>query len=256
LKLAPASQRVSAPKSVSVPLTYDLSVAARIGRPADGSFDTMPNNQNASQGRSLPAEVFPREVSFGGIRFNLGPAGKPNALLSRGQTISLPAGKFNRVYLLAAAANADQKGTFRAGDQPVDITIQEWTGFVGQWDTRIWRTTDEAIQQRPGAPPPPAGTPIRTRSNPYGEMLGIRPGFIKRSDIAWFSSQRRGSDGHAEAYASSSLFAYSLDLPPGAKTITLPDNERIRILAISVAAEPFVVTPASPLYDTLMRSEQ
>ncbi|HEU4870359.1 MAG TPA: glycoside hydrolase family 38 C-terminal domain-containing protein [Pyrinomonadaceae bacterium] len=256
LKLAPASQRIAAPKSASVPLTYDLSVAARVGRPADGSFDAMPNNQNASQGRAFPAEIFPREVSFGGIRFNLGPAGKPNAVLSRGQTIALPAGKFNRVYLLAAAANADQKGTFRAGDQPVDLTIQEWTGFVGQWDTRMWRTTDDAIPQRPGAPPPPAGTPIRTRSNPYGEMLGIRPGFIKRSDIAWFSSQRRGSDGHAEAYAYSYLFAYSLDLPPGAKTITLPDNERIRILAISVADEPFVVTPAAPLYDTLIRTEQ
>jgi alpha-mannosidase len=256
LKLAVAPQRVPVPKSLPVPLEYDLSVAARAGRPADGSFDAMTNNQNASQGKSLPAEMLPREIWFGGIRFNLGPTLKPNAVVSRGQTISLPAGKFNRIYLLAAAAGADQKGTFRLGDQSAELTIQEWTGFVGQWDTRIWKTTDEAIQQRPGAPPPPAGTPVRTRSNPYGEMLSIRPGFIKRSDIAWFSSQRRGSDGNAEPYAYSYLFAYTLDLPAGAKTITLPDNERIRILAISVADEPPRVTPAAPLYDTLLRNEQ
>ena len=255
LKLAAAPQRVPAAKSMPVPLVYDLSVAARVGRPADGSFDAMPNNQNASQGKALPAEMFPREVWFGGVRFNLGLPGKANALLSRGQTISLPTGKFNRVYLLAAAANGDQKGTFRAGDQPVDLTIQEWTGFVGQWDTRMWKTTEQAIQQRPGAPPPPAGTPVRTRSNPYGEMVGIRPGFIKRSDIAWFSSQRRDADGSAEPYAYSYLFAYAIDLPAGAKTLTLPDNERIRILAVSVVEEPFVMTPASPLYDTLIRSE-
>jgi alpha-mannosidase len=224
LKLAAAPQRLTASKSTSVPLDYDLSVAARAGRPADGSFDAMANNQNASQGKALPAEFLPREISFGGVRFSVGPAGKPNAVLSRGQTISLPPGKFNRVYLLAAAANGDQKGTFRVGDQPVELTIQEWTGFIGQWDTRIWKATEEAIQQRPGAPPPPPGTPIRTRSNPYGELLSIRPGFIKRSDIAWFSSQRRSSDGNTEAYAYSYLFVYAIDLPPGAKTLTLPDN--------------------------------
>jgi len=256
LKIAAAPQRVAAPASIPVPLPYDLAVAARAGRPADGSFDVMPNNQNASQGKALPAEMLPREVSFGGIRFALGPSDKLNAVSSRGQTISLPAGKFNRVYLLAAAANGDQRGTFRAGDQPVELTIQDWTGFVGQWDTRIWKTTDEAIPQRPGAPPPPAGTPVRTRSNPYGEMVSIRPGFIKRSDIAWFSSQRRGADGHAEPYAYSYLFAYAVDLPAGAKTLTLPDNERIRILAVSVVNEPHVVTPAAPLYDTLIRSAQ
>jgi len=256
LKLAASTQRVPAPKSMPVPLDYDLSVAARAGRPADGSFDAMTNNQNASQGKAFPAEMFPREISFGGIRFTLGPTLKPNALISRGQTISLPAGKFNRVYLLAAAANADQKGTFRFGDQSAELTIQEWTGFVGQWDTRIWKTTEDTIQQRPGAPPPPAGTPVRTRSNPYGEMVSIRPGFIKRSDIAWFSSQRRGADGNAEPYAYSYLFAYAVDLPPSAKTITLPDNERIRILAISVADELPGVTPAAPLYDTLIRNEQ
>ena len=256
LKLAAPTQRVSAPRSMPVPLEYDLSVAARAGRPADGSFDAMTNNQNASQGRAFPAEMFPREIWFGGIRFSLGPTGKPNAVVSRGQTISLPAGKFNRIYLLAAAANADQKGTFRFGDHAAELMIQEWTGFVGQWDTRIWKTTEQAIQQRPGAPPPPAGTPVRTRSNPYGEMVSIRPGFIKRSDIAWFSSQRRGADGNAEPYAYSYLFAYAIDLPAGAKTLTLPDNERIRILAISLADELPGVTPSAPLYDTLIRNEQ
>jgi alpha-mannosidase len=38
-------------------------------------------------------------------------------------------------------------------------------------------------------------------------------------------------------------------LPDGAKTITLPDNDKIRVLAISVAAENPEVKPAQPLYD-------
>jgi alpha-mannosidase len=44
---------------------------------------------------------------------------------------------------------------------------------------------------------------------------------------------------------------YSIELPPAAKTITLPDNDKIRILAISVADENPVVKPAQPLYDEL-----
>jgi alpha-mannosidase len=85
-------------------------------------------------------------------------------------------------------------------------------------------------------------------------MLGLRPGFIKRADIAWFASHRNAADGSAEAYAYSYLFAYTIDLPSGVRTLVLPDNERIRILAITVADEPATISPAHPLYDTLDRN--
>jgi alpha-mannosidase len=258
LKLSPARTKLAATQSQPVALDYDLSVSSRVGRPADGSFDANLNNQGATQGKALPAEMLPREIVYSGIHFNLAPVGnaKPNAVVSRGQTIALPPGKYNRIYLLAAAANGDQRATFSAGGKSIEMTIQEWTGFIGQWDNRIWKTTEETIQPRPGAPAPPAGTPVRTRTNVYGEMLGLKPGFIKRSDIAWFSSQRRGADGSAEPYAYSYLFAYSLDVPPGTRTLTLPNNDRIRVLAVTVADEPWVLTPAQPLYDTLERSER
>ena len=251
LKLANTSRKTDLVQSQFVKLEYDLSVASRVGRPADGSFDWMPNNQNASQGKSLPAEMLPREIEYAGIRFQVAPAGQPNAVVSRGQTIALPSGKYNRVYLLAAATNGDQKGTFRIGDRTVDLNVQEWTGFIGQWDSRMWKTTEEVI--RPTGAAATAGAPARTRINPYGEMVGLKPGYIKRADIAWFSSQRHGTDGNSEPYAYSYLFAYRIDLPAGAQTLTLPDNERIRILAITVADEPWLITPAQPLYDTLER---
>src|SRR5437773_4056437 len=102
LRLAPSRTRVAPMNFQSVALDYDLSVASRRNRPADGSFDWAPNNQGASQGKALPAEMLPREISFGGIRFKLAPAdlGKPNAVVAHGQTITLPPGKYNRVYLL------------------------------------------------------------------------------------------------------------------------------------------------------------
>jgi alpha-mannosidase len=253
VKLAPSRTKVAPVAYQSVPLDYDLAVASRLGRPADGSFDWAPNSQGASQGRALPAELMPRQINFGGIRFDLAAPDKANALVPHGQTINLPAGKYNRVYVLAAAANNDQKATFKIGDKPTELTIQEWTGFVGQWDDRIWRTTETQIPPPQGAPP---GTPPRIRTNPYGEMIALRPGFIKRADIAWFTSQRRTPDALPEPYIYSYLFAYAIDLPAGARTITLPDNERIRILAMTVADEPWVTTPAQPLYDTLVRDDK
>src|SRR5436190_249549 len=253
VKLAASPSRVPAVNFQPVVLDHAMSVASRTGRPADGSFDWAPNNQGAPQGKALPAEMLPREIAYDGIRFNLAPAAKPNAILAHGQTITLPSGNYNRVYLLAAAANGDQKATFRVGEKSMSLNVQEWNGFIGQWDDRIWKTTEDPISQRPGTPP---GTPVRTRPNPYGEMIGLRPGFIKRADLAWFSSQRRAADGSAEPYAYSYLFAYALDLPRGSRTLTLPDNDRIRILAITVAEEPWLITPAHPLYDTLERNER
>jgi alpha-mannosidase len=129
IKLAPSRTKVTPVASQAVPLDYDLAVASRLGRPADGSFDWAPNSQGASQGRALPAELMPRQINFSGIRFDLAAPDRQNALVPHGQTINLPAGKYNRVYVLAAAANNDQKATFKAGDKTTEITIQEWTGF-------------------------------------------------------------------------------------------------------------------------------
>ena len=64
--------------------------------------------------------------------------------MSHGQAISLPAAKFNRVCVLAASADGDQKATFRVGDKPIDLTAQNWGGYVGQWDNRIWRSRGSA----------------------------------------------------------------------------------------------------------------
>ncbi|HLW98886.1 MAG TPA: glycoside hydrolase family 38 C-terminal domain-containing protein [Candidatus Acidoferrales bacterium] len=253
VKLGPAPSKVAASISKPVTLPYDISVATHDGRASEGAFDWLPNNQGAPQGKALPAELLPTDIPFAGVHFKLAPAGtgKPDAVTAHGQTINLPEGKFNRLYILAAAIR-DQKSTFIIGDKPVDLTIQDWTGFIGQWDNRGWESRQEPIQRPADAPPLPAGAPtMRTVTVFSGQ---ITPGFIKRADVAWFSSHRHDSGGANEAYAYCYLYAYVLDIPAGAKTLTLPDNERIRILAITVSNEPAEVHPLRPLYDTLEHS--
>ena len=82
-------------------------------------------------------------------------------------------------------------------------------------------------------------------------MIGLKPGYIKRADLAWFSSHHHNAAGENVSYSYSYLFGYEMDLPAGAKTIKLPDNNNVRILAMSLADENPEVSPAQPLYDVL-----
>jgi alpha-mannosidase len=158
--------------------------------------------------------------------------------------------------VLAAAIKDDQKATFKLGDRSEELLVQSWGGFVGQWDNREWKQTE--VQVPPRQPPP--GTPAdivaqlqrpRTRIDPYGQMVGITPGFIKRAPIAWFASHHHNPDGTNEAYAYSYLFAYVLDVPANTLHLKLPSNDNIRIMAITESNESDEVKPAQPLYDTL-----
>jgi len=245
LKLAAPRMKLAVPQSLPIKLSYDLSVASLDGTKSATGFD--------ASGRSLPAEMLPAMIPYAGIRFNLAPAGKgqPNALVPRGQTLQLPAGKLTRLYVLAASAEGDQRATFRVGSNPVEMTIQNWGGFIGQWDTRLWNKKQEPIPQRPGSPAPRPGTKPRMRT--VLEFAGLTPGFIKRAPVAWFASHHHTTDGLNEPYAYSYLFAYDIDVPKGARTLTLPDNDKIRILAITTANEGEQVRAAQPLYDTLER---
>ena len=226
VKLAAASSKVPEVHSVPVTLKYDLAGASNDGTKSATGFD--------GKGNTLPAEMLPAQITFNDVQFQLAPAktGVPNAVVAKGQTISLPAGQHNRVYILAASAEGDQKATFNVGGKPVDLFIQDWGGFVGQWDDRQWSSKD-------------------TSHDDYGEMTGIKPGYIKRANVAWYCSHHHNAEGANVAYRYSYLFAYPIDLAEDAKSIRLPDNNKIRILAVSVAEENPEVRPAQPLYDVL-----
>jgi alpha-mannosidase len=239
VRLAAPLSRATAPRSTPVVLPYDLAVASVDGARSPGGFE--------ASGRALAAELVPSQVDYAGIRFDLAPAtsGQPNALAARGQALPLPAGRFNRAYILAAA-DGDQPATFRAGANAVDVTVQDWSGFIGQWDNRTW--SGELEQGPPGYDLPDAPPPT------FPRYLGLKPGFIKPAPVAWFASHTHTASGANAPYAYAYLYAYAIDLPAGEKTLTLPSNEKIRILAVSVAEEGEKLRPACPLFDTLQRT--
>jgi alpha-mannosidase len=256
LKLAPSTQRLNAPQSQPVSLDYDLAVASNDDTPTEnGGMD--------GHGNAMPAEMLPSKLDFDGVRFEFASAktGTPNAVVAKGQTLHLPTGDYNRVYLLAASAEGDQKAEFRVGDRPAELTIQSWNGWIGQWDSRIWKTTqdrDWAISANHAVWPPPDFEAREARPATLRfpeEYVGLTPGYVKTAALAWYCSHHHTASGLNEPYQYSYLFAYSIDLPPGAQTLTLPNNDKIRILALSVAEDGPSLTPSTPLYDTLNRSE-
>jgi alpha-mannosidase len=228
VRLGPAPARVAEVRSTPVSLSYDVAAASNSGQHSDAGFD--------GKGNSLPAEMLPAEVTFNDVRFKLADAksGSPNAVSAKGQSIDLPGGRFNRVYMLAASADGDQKATFDIGGKQTELNIQDWGGYIGQWDDRQW-----------------SGTNLDVDHAKYGDMTGLKQGYIKRADLAWYSDHHHDAEGKNVTYRYSYLFGYAIDLPAGAKTIKLPQNDKIRILAISVADDGPKAAPAEPLYDVL-----
>lgn len=88
VKIAAAPAKAAAPQSRPISLTYDLAVASRDNTKSVAGFDAA--------GRAIPAEMLSTTVDHAGVGFNLASAmeGKPNAVVSRGQTINLGSGKF------------------------------------------------------------------------------------------------------------------------------------------------------------------
>jgi hypothetical protein len=52
-------------------------------------------------------------------------------------SIALPAGDHKRLYLLTASSVGDQTASFVVGGKAVALSVQNWTGYVGQWDNRL-----------------------------------------------------------------------------------------------------------------------
>ena len=159
-------------------------------------------------------------------------------LQSSNRTFLLPP-RTNRISVLAYA-DGDQKANFRVGDQPVEVVVQDRTGYIGQWDNRTWNRHEETLPPRPDAPP---DAPPRKRT--VLEYTGLTPGFIKRATVESFAA--------SPSYEYSYVFEYTFDVPAGARTFELPDNDKIHITMVMASNAGPSIVPAQPLYDTLER---
>jgi alpha-mannosidase len=82
-------------------------------------------------------------------------------------------------------------------------------------------------------------------------VVSIDDPYTKRDPIAWFASHRHiAYPSKNDAYQYCYLFKYAIDIHPGAKTLTLPANDKIRIFAVTAVKEKNDdVKALQPLYD-------
>jgi len=257
LRIGSPSVHLAPFHSEPITLQYDLAAATNDDdKTSDGGFD--------GKGNAIPAEMLPSQINLDRVRFELAPAktGAYNAVIAKGQTLALPVGHHNRLYILGASSEGDQQAVFRVDKQPATLKIQSWNGWIGQWDTRLWKSQQEerdwaiSANHAPWPPPDFEQREARPRAPRFPEdYAGLQPGYVKPATLAWYASHHHTADELNQPYQYSYLFAHSIDLPAGAHTLTLPDNDKVRILAVSVAEDYPRLTPAVPLYDMLNRTE-
>ena len=88
-----------------------------------------------------------------------------------------------------AAAAGDVKGDFLIGSQSLNLSVQNWTGFIGQFYNRQFAANMK-------------------------DVISVRTPFVKNSNIAWFAShlhQRYPTKN--EAYKYSYIYKYEINLP-------------------------------------------
>ena len=256
MRLGPSSARLDSPHSEPVSLNYDLAVASN-----DDTKTSGPGIDG--KGDAIPAEMLPQQINYDGAQFQLAPSstGQPDAVIAKGQTIALPSGDYNRIVVLAASADQDEGAEFRIGGKSIELNIQSWSGFIGQWDNRIWKNQQPrnwAISANHAVWPPvdEETREARIPSPRYPEdYIGLEPGYIKPASLAWFASHHHTPEGWNEPYEYSYLFAYPIAIPTEARSLTLPNNDMIRILAISMVRDNPPLVPATPLFDTVGRTE-
>ncbi len=217
LKIEPPAEKESEPTCYPQPLAYDQDVVSSNKNRKNGKFD---NN-----GYSIPAELFPDKLKIDGVEFKMGNTGdgQNNVLVCRGQKIPLPkTGNYNHLYFLASAVN-DTTGLFRVGESKKNLRIQSYDGYLGQFDRRIW--------------------------DKLGRIKAIEKGFIKKDEVAWFGSHMH-KDTTDQPFRYCYIFKYGFEVNPVSGYLQLPDNDAIKVFAITLANDPYDhATPVQPLYD-------
>ena len=221
---SPASIAV-AMAQVPVKLPYNADVL---------SFDDNRGDGNFAEDQSIPAELVPDVVESEDVHFSIlnKTDGENNAVTCSGQIIQLPKGNFTKLYLLAAA-DKDSRADFSVDGQAISLSIQQWSGKVGQFYNRILSRDNNSVVEM---------------QSPY----------VKKDNIAWFSSHIHSAyPSKNEAYQYCYLYKYEIAIPAGTKTLTLPDNKNIKLLGITMAA-PFAdnVKPLQPLYDDFKGNQE
>ncbi len=148
-------------------------------------------------GCSLPAEQCPPSITASGITFRMpDPSAAADVLVAREQTLEIPKGT-TKLYMLAASTLGDEEAVFYVDGKEKKLTIFSFREPIGRWDMA-------GIGQKALIKDASVGIEFTHTHHPEGDI----------------------PNGKAHFYI------YEIDVR-NAKTLTLPENNKIIILAMT-----------------------
>jgi alpha-mannosidase len=187
-----------------------------------------------------PADITPTTIQAGPLSYQILVEKELNTLQCREQSISLP-NDYNTLSILIGAKQ-ECSAYFRWFDKDnnplgdVKHLIAPITGFIGQWDTRIWKKEH---------------THHLKNKRDYlwkDECIGVEPGYVKRDRMEWYSTHTL-KNGEVQPYHYGYMYTITLDIPKDAKSLILPDDNRIYIMAITASQQAIKVMATQHLLD-------
>lgn len=162
---------------------------------------------------TVPSELVPDIITSGGVNFRIG-KGEKNCLLADGQTVALNS-DCNKLVLLCASLDGDKEFTLGLDGKPVKISVSD-------------------IEERPFA----------------WDMYSLkRTAKIKTDTVGWECTHTHSAKGDNYAHQ---LFFFKYEIETnGAKTITLPKDKKLLILAATQVNSDTDCKCVTPLYDTV-----
>jgi len=221
-------------RSFALEISQPDRQTATDARPLDLPFNVVATRRQGledldgfdGRGHSIPAELWPNRVRYGGIDFVLGSAdeGVANAVSCQGQEIDLGAHPYKQLHLLVATTGEPACEYFQTQEIKGQLEIGHYSGFLAQ-----------------------RGRPRRLawpRSLHQEQHLG------DDLEVAWIGTHRHGSAGQDEPYIFCYLYYCSVYLPQGCSQVGLPTSPRIHLFAATLANDRIgEITPVHPLYD-------
>lgn len=177
--------------------------------------ESMRNVILQGSGCSLPAELCPQGFTAGGVSFKMPDTqASSDVMVARGQTIDLPK-SMTKLYIAATSTLGDRDATFYLDGREKQIKIAAMTEHYGNWDM--------------------AGLNIKAAH--------------KNAPVAFEFTHTHHPEGdipNGKAY----FYLYELDIR-NAKTLTLPEDNRIIILAMTAVKKFSNTKRATRLIDEI-----
>jgi alpha-mannosidase len=196
--------------------------------------------RNGEKGGFFPKDITPPTIPAGLISYHLNSDELLNSVQCKGQTVSIPKG-YNTLSILQSSSE-DRTTSFKWLDRDGNVLsenqshLSKMSGFVGQWDTRIWEKEPEHFLKN---------------ERDYiwkNKCVGIKPGHVNRDRIEWYASHTL-KNGESQAYKYGYMFTITLNIPNDAISLVLPEDNHIYIMAMTVSQQSVKIKSTQYLRD-------